>query len=79
MLKASLVHNFIIFFRPILVSLFEVFDAFSNCQDVKGAEYVFSIIAENYITFLNEVQDIQYKYAWCRHVYANVYIFRWIL
>ena len=54
--KASLVHNFILFFQPILVSLVEVFDAFSNCQDVKVVILeLFSIIAENYITFLNEV------------------------
>ena len=65
MSKASLVHNFIIFFQPILVSLVEVFDAFSNCQDVKVVILeLFSIIAENYITYLNEVLYIHYKYAW---------------
>lgn len=56
MSKASLVHNFILFFQPILVSLVEIFDAFSNCQDIKVVILeLFSIIADNYITFLNEV------------------------
>ena len=54
--KASLVHNFIVFFQPVLVTLVEVFDAFSNCQEVMVIILeLFSIIAENYITFLNEV------------------------
>lgn len=54
--KASLVHNFIVFLQPVLVTLVEVFDAFSNCQEVMVVILeLFSIIAENYITFLNEV------------------------
>ena len=55
--KASLVQDFfIVFFQPVLVTLVEVFDAFSNCQEVMVVILeLFSIIAENYITFLNEV------------------------
>ena len=57
--KASLVHNFIVFLQPVLVTLVEVFDAFSNCQEVMVIILeLFSIIAENYITFLNEVPAI---------------------
>ena len=54
--KASLVHTFIIFLQPVLVTLVEVFDAFSNCQEVMVVILeLFAIVAENYITFLNEV------------------------
>ena len=57
--KASLVHNFIVFFQPVLVTLVEVFDAFSNSQEVMVVILeLFSIIAENYITFLNEVATV---------------------
>lgn len=62
--KASLVHNFIVFLQPVLVTLVEVFDAFSNCQEVMIVILeLFAIIAENYITFLNEVRTHNNLYA----------------